>query len=156
MNVTCTIKQCSDNSDGNKKCRPRQIGPSPHIGFSALCDEWQHFTNELSLLSKGPSRFESFNALIYVIPIFVVFSVPREPEPECKLAERNMTLQIDDCVSVDEVLATSCSGTCGSNATALFESPHMESLCTCCKPSATRTKVVDMICGKWNRDKQHQ
>jgi len=77
--------------------------------------------------------------------------VPREPEPECRRAERNLTLEIDDCVSVHEVLATSCSGTCGSNATALFEDPYMESTCTCCKPSVTRTKVVDMICGDGSR-----
>ena len=52
----------------------------------------------------------------------------------------------DECVSVGKIEVTSCKGTCGSGATAMFVVPYIETDCKCCKPTSMEKKKASFLC----------
>ena len=67
----------------------------------------------------------------------------------CVHKSKNVTVNIDGCVSAGPVESTMCQGTCGSKAMATFDAPYMKTDCKCCKPTKMAKVQVPLTCGKY-------
>lgn len=81
-------------------------------------------------------------------PLLILFFFTSVPKNEtCVHKKKNVTVNIDGCISAGAVESTMCEGSCASNAMTVLAAPYMKTDCKCCKPTKLSRVQVPLTCG---------